>query len=62
MWTGMPDEGFRVTCGSTSNQATEFVRIIPVYNLTWLDSTIANAGRINAQDCKTPEDRKDKNQ
>ena len=36
MGTGRPDEGFRVTCGSTSNQAAEFVRIAPVYNLTRL--------------------------
>lgn len=62
MWTGIPDEGIRVTYGGTSNKATECVRIVSVYNLNWLGPTTANAGRINAQDREMPEDRKDKNQ
>ena len=41
MGTGRPDEGFRITYGSTSNQATWFVRIVPVYNLTRFGPTTA---------------------
>ena len=41
MGTGRPDEGFGVACGSTSNQVTGFVRIVPVYNLTLLGPTTA---------------------
>ena len=36
MGTGRPDKGLRITYGGTSNQATGFVRIVPVYNLTRL--------------------------
>lgn len=41
MGAGRPDEGFRITYGSTSNRATGFVRIVPVYNLNWLGPTTA---------------------
>ena len=41
MGTGRPDEGLRITYGGTSNQVTGFVRIVPVYNLTWLGPTTA---------------------
>ena len=43
MWTGTPDEGIRATYGGTSNQAAEFVRTVPVYNLTWLGPATASS-------------------
>lgn len=56
MGTGRPYEGFRVTYGGTSNRSTEFVRIVPVYQI----------GQTTASEyffvCEMSEDRKDKNQ